>query len=234
MVTTKQKLIIVTGASSGIGYATALLLAESGYHIIAVGRNTKKLSALKKHVSSKKGFCEVFNLDITNRVQRDIFFKILKSRFNRINGLINSAGYLSSSHRKENVELTINTNVVGLIEMCNGIKKLMTNGTIINVSSTASLSPNSHYPVYSASKAAINAFTLAEAEEQEKGISFFVVCPGPTNTPMRAKTDKEAHLKQSPVIVAQTIKNVLENRKSYKNGDIVIIAKETESLLRKK
>lgn len=234
MTTKRQKLIVITGASSGIGRAIATLLAENGYHVVAIGRNAEKLSSLKKEIAAKDGLCEVFALNITNRIQRGIFFKKLESRFGRIDGLINSAGYLGRPHRKENVKLTIGTNLLGLIEMSAGMKKLMLNGHIINISSTASLSPNQHYPVYSASKAGVNAYTLAESKQQENGISFLVICPGPTNTPMRKKIDKQAHLKQSPLVVAQIIKNILAGNKKYKNGDLVVIANEIESVRRMK
>ena len=63
---------------------------------------------------------------------------------------------------------------------------------------------------------------LAKAKGGEGNISYFVICPGPTNTPMRKKIDPQADLRQGPAVIAEAIKKIITQTK-YKNGDIIIV-----------
>lgn len=228
-----EKTIVITGATSGIGRATALSLSRSGAMIIALGRKKIELKKIEKEINSAGGQSQIFVFDITKKVARDIFFEKIRNEFGKIDWVINSAGYIGES-RSEDVRLTLATNLEALIEITETAGLLLrSGGGIINISSTASLNPNGYYPVYSASKGGVNAYTLAKARGAEIELSYIVVCPGPTDTPMRQKIDSSSSLKQSPERVAEIIKKIIFSEGQYKNGDIVIIRDGKETILKK-
>ncbi len=227
-----DKKIIISGASGGIGGTIALFLAKKGARIFALGRDNKKLRQLKKEIVSRGGYCRTFAFDITKRGARNDFLRKIEALAGSIDWLINSIGYLGND-RTENIHDTLTVNLESLIEITETLIPFLTReGGVINISSTASLNPNSCFPVYSASKAGVNIYTLAKANGAARGISFFTVCPGPTNTPMRQKIDPQANLRQGPMAVAGVIKKIITNESKYRNGDIIIVRNGKESVLK--
>ena len=134
-----KEIAVVTGASSGIGAATARLLAESGYHVIAAARRKDRLETLAKDNSN----IEIFELDITNQSQVDSLAKHLKGK--SVSVLVNNAGGAFDSVDILNSEpdiwrKTYEVNVIGTVRMIKAITPIMEafgRGHIVIVSSTA-------------------------------------------------------------------------------------------------
>ena len=134
---TAKKIAVVTGASSGIGAATARLLAENGFHVIAAARRMDRLNTL----ASTDSNIEIHELDVTNQGSVDSFVAALGSR--HIDVLINNAGgaFDSASILESDPEIwkkTYDVNVVGTVRMTKAIAPLMKGeGHIVVMSSTA-------------------------------------------------------------------------------------------------
>jgi NADP-dependent 3-hydroxy acid dehydrogenase YdfG len=135
----KSKLAVVTGASSGIGAATALLLAENGYQVIAGARRLDRLQEL----ASKNSAIEISQLDVTDQVNIDAFVKQINGR--EVDVLINNAGgaFDSASVLDSDPEIwkkSFDVNVVGSVRMTKSIAPAMIKagkGHIVVMSSTA-------------------------------------------------------------------------------------------------
>ena len=132
-----KKIAVITGASSGIGAATARLLAENGFHVIAAARRMDRLIELAAEDSN----IEVLPLDVTDQVSVDTFTDALAGR--KIDVLINNAGgaFDSASVLDSDPEIwkkTYDVNVVGTVRMTKAITPLMAGtGHIVVMSSTA-------------------------------------------------------------------------------------------------
>ena len=96
----RDKVVIVTGASSGIGYATALALSKSGAKVAAGARRVDKLESLKNEVQKNGGEILIKNLDVTKKVECDSFINLVTKTWNRIDILINNAGIMPLSFLK--------------------------------------------------------------------------------------------------------------------------------------
>src|SRR5215216_5363121 len=91
-----EKVAVVTGASSGIGRATAKIFADNGYAVVGVGRNEKELSALGKTVTSKNGSIKIHLADVNELSQLDRIISETIDHYGRIDVLVNSAGIISN------------------------------------------------------------------------------------------------------------------------------------------
>ncbi len=170
MKTLPQKIVLITGATSGIGKATAKVFAKQGYNLIITGRRQKRLDEIKKKYSNKyvvkiKSLC--FDVRDLNACKAAI--ASLKGDWKKIDILINNAGLASGLdpiHEGDikDWETMLDTNVKGLLYMTKLISPGMVkrnSGHIINVCSTAGHEVYPKGNVYCASKHAVNALTKA-------------------------------------------------------------------------
>lgn len=182
-------IVFITGCSSGFGYLTAKLLAESGYQVYAGVRKTKDLTIFNKSVRSK--LLSTVLLDVTwpqERINKVV--QGIEKREEGIDVLINNAGFgflgTVGSFNDEEVRKQFETNVFGLFKVIKAVLLFMEKrraGLIINVSSSAGLFTSVYYGVYSASKFAVEALTTAlRAEESLYGIHVVSVNPGSFET----------------------------------------------------
>ena len=139
---TDQKVAIVTGSSSGIGYETALILARNGFRTYATMRNLEKAKDISDVAKKEKLPLHVIKLDVTDEKSTSDAIKTIKSDAGRIDVLVNNAGYglvgsledLSMSEIKAQYE----TNVFGLIRVTQAVLPIMReqkSGIIVNISS---------------------------------------------------------------------------------------------------
>ncbi|MEQ8517970.1 MAG: SDR family NAD(P)-dependent oxidoreductase [Cytophagales bacterium] len=198
----KPQTALITGASSGIGEATAKLLAEKKYRLIICGRNSSKLNNLKAELSQKS---EVESLTFDIRQKDDVFKAIetLPGQFRNINVLINNAGNahgLASIQDGsiEDWDAMIDGNVKGLLYITKAVLPLMKaqeKKHIINVGSIAGKEVYKNGNVYCASKYAVDALNTAMRYDfQELGIKVSEINPGLVETgfsEVRFKGDKE-------------------------------------------
>jgi len=179
------KVVIVTGASSGIGRATALVFAKSGSTVIAVGRNEKELGAIREQAHRKKGLIKVHLADIREQSQVERLVNDTVQSFGQIDVLINSAGIIMNG-TIENTTLDdwdkmmdINLrSVFFMMQKC--IPHLETSkGNIVNVSSVAGTRAFPNVLAYCVSKAGVDQMTRCAALElAAKGIRVNAVNPG--------------------------------------------------------
>ncbi|MBN2484851.1 MAG: SDR family NAD(P)-dependent oxidoreductase [Bacteroidales bacterium] len=196
------KTALVTGATSGIGYATAKLLANNGVQLIACGRRAERLEKLARDVCDK---VNVITLPFDVRNRDEVFRSInsLPEEWKNIDILINNAGNahgldLSQDADVDDWDMMIDINVKGLLYVTKAVLPLMLkkqSGHIVNISSIAG---KENYPkgnVYCASKHAIDSFSEGlRTDLTGTGIKISLVSPGAVNTEfstVRFKGDKQ-------------------------------------------
>ena len=199
------KTIMITGASKGIGKATALLCAEQGADLVLLSRNKNLLEQLKTEINSKYSKkVSAYECDITKEEQLAEVFKQLNSDKISIDCLINNAGIMPVSMlqvtKSEIVRAAYETNVFAVINACQGAMKIMLRkrkGSIINHSSIVGIKGHAGHVVYGSSKAAVIGITQSLAKELAPlNIRVNAVAPGFIDTEMTQGMD-EKHKKDS-------------------------------------
>lgn len=185
----ENKVIIVTGASSGIGYQTALKLQESEDVIIWTSRTIENNDEIRKQLKNNS---TLKNLDVSSEESVKSLIDYVRKTYGRLDALINCAGYVEPeslfSTTLENWEKTLKVNLTGtfLCVKYGGLLMKRTGGKIINIASTAGLTPRPGWSAYAAAKSGVINFSSAIAEELSGyGIKVFVIAPGRTATPLR-------------------------------------------------
>ncbi len=183
-----KKVALITGATSGIGRATAKQFAKHGYHLILTGRRNGRLKDLSTLLKDKYAINVLtLNFDIRNNKEVIKAVDSLQAPWNQIDVLINNAGLAVGVDGidKANVsdwDIMIDTNIKGVLYMTRQISPLMIHrgeGHIINLCSTAGHEVYVGGSVYCASKYAINALTKAmRLEFFSKGLRVSQVSPG--------------------------------------------------------
>ena len=187
-----SKVMLVTGGASGIGLELASQLYALGHRVLVADVNQ---AALGDHADKRfrdRERVALAHLDVRKPDQWESAIELALARWNRLDVALNVAGYLAPgwAHELSNevVERMIDVNVKGVMFGTTAAARAMIeqgSGHIVNVASLAALVPVPGLAVYSASKHAVRAFSLAVAEElREHGIAVTVVCPGPVRTPM--------------------------------------------------
>jgi NAD(P)-dependent dehydrogenase (short-subunit alcohol dehydrogenase family) len=175
-----SKAVLITGCSSGIGHATAQLLAEQGWTVYATARNPETLADLKAHG------CQTLALDVTDEASMGAAVNAVVAAEGAVGVLINNAGY-SQSGAVESVPLDqvrgqFETNVFGLIRMCQLVLPGMRDqhwGRIVNLSSMGGRLTFPGGGLYHASKYAVEALSDAlRFEVQGFGVEVIVIEPG--------------------------------------------------------
>ena len=186
------KVVLVTGASSGIGMACARAFAAYGVKLILVARREDALNQLQSELAQQFGtkiYTQV--LDVRDRQAVDSFFAALPREFASIDILINNAGLaLGMAHTAnssiDDWENMISTNITGLLYITKATLAIMyaeERGHIINLGSIAGVMHYANASVYCATKAAVHAFSSALRQEcVEKNIKISEVLPGLVNT----------------------------------------------------
>jgi len=220
------KNIVVTGAGGGMGKKISKYAVTAGFKIIAIGKDESKLEALQKELGAEN--VTPIQVDLEDIKATQAIIEFIKKTHGRISWLINNAGYISKNESESVSEVfrkTFYINTRASILMSFGIlPAIEENGGVINISSTASIWGNTSYPVYSASKAALNIFGVSMAKKMiGTTIKIITICPGPTNTQMRENFFGDASHHQDPEVVASLIADIIKGTTSYSNGDVVII-----------
>ena len=158
-----KKQALITGATSGIGRATALRLAAAGYAVIATGRRADRLAALKAEIEAAGGACEtlVFDVRSEEEVRRNL------EPLERVDLLVNNAGLAAGLEHIDcgdtrDWDAMIDTNVKGLLYVTRVITPKMVaagSGHVVNIGSIAGTEPYENGAVYCASKHAVHAIS---------------------------------------------------------------------------
>ncbi|MFC5406617.1 SDR family NAD(P)-dependent oxidoreductase [Cohnella soli] len=189
--TIQGKWSLITGASSGIGEQFARQLAKQGSHLVLVARSKSKLESLASELSKRYGIkAEVIAMDLAKEGAPSELYRQCRLLKVDIELLVNNAGFathglfeqVSGERQHEEVML----NVAAVVDMTHLFLPDMlrkSSGTVINVASTAGFQPLPYMAVYGATKAFVLSFTQALwFENRDRGIKFFALCPGATDT----------------------------------------------------
>lgn len=198
----KEKVAIVTGASSGIGRATSLLFAENGATVVALGRNEKELNAVRAEAKEKSGKIETYLADIGETAQVEKFFDYMNENFGQADVLVNAAGIIKNGSIEETSladwDETMNINLRSMFFMMQKSVPLLekTKGNIVNISSVTGLRAFPNVLAYCVSKAATDQLTRCSALElAPQGIRVNAVNPGVvvTNIHRRGGMEEEKY-----------------------------------------
>jgi hypothetical protein len=199
-----QKIALITGATSGIGLETALLLAQNNYNLILTGRRNERLAELRERLqSSSEARVLMLNFDIRNRKETETALESIPQEWRAVDLLINNAGLAAglapiNSADVDDWENMIDTNVKGLLYTSRIISSWMIEngkGHIINISSIAGKETYPNGSVYCGTKHAVSAISKAmRVELLPYGIKVSTIAPGAVETEfslVRFRGDKE-------------------------------------------
>ncbi|RNA22147.1 3-oxoacyl-[acyl-carrier- ] reductase -like [Brachionus plicatilis] len=243
MLTLRDKVCIITGASSGIGQTTAVLFSTLGSKLVLNGRNEKNLAETVQLCENKNNIVQIVG-DLTDSQIQRLILKICVEKFGRIDVLVNNAGILQNGGienlKMEDYENLMNVNVksvISLTQLC--LPYLIeSKGSVVNVSSVAGSRSFPNVLAYCMSKAALDQFTKCVAlEVADKGVRVNSVNPGViiTNIHKRAGHDEEQykqfleHCKNTHALgrpgtaneVANTIAFLASDNASFITGELV-------------
>lgn len=222
-----NKVVVITGAGSGIGKATAITLAKAGATVIAVSRNTKHLDQCTAEIFAQGGKCFTFAVDLEELKEIKGLASRLAKKFKKIDWLINSAGYIEPEEKLKDFSPMFKVNTLAVIYLTRLLMSLLApQGGIVNISSIAGIWGSAASPVYATSKSALNFYSQLTAQNFtniKANQTCITICPGRTNTPMRQKIAGDAKLYQSPEVIGQTIEKIIAGQSKFKNGDLIII-----------
>lgn len=216
-----EKIVVITGASEGIGAGISEDLAASGATVVLCARNVDRLATIKKKIESTNGEAHCFALDVSSVEDIRKVFGDIHDQFGRIDVLVNNAG-LGFNHpalevTEEDWDSMMDVNLKGLFFCAQQAGRYMLQqgtGRIINMSSQASLVAIQDHAVYCASKGGVNSLTQVLALEwADKGITVNGLAPTFTYTPGTAeRLDDpqylEGVLKRIPVGKVATIQDI--------------------------
>jgi NADP-dependent 3-hydroxy acid dehydrogenase YdfG len=183
-----QKVVLITGASSGIGEATARLLAGKGLQVVLGARRTDRLEAIASEIRDKGGSAEYCALDVTSLDDMQAFVDFAKEKFGRIDVIVNNAGLMPLSKlealKVDEWNRMIDVNIRGVLHGIAATLPVMQqqgSGQIINMSSIGGHTVSPTAAVYSATKFAVNA--ISEGLRQEvSNIRVTIISPGTTES----------------------------------------------------
>ena len=198
----RNKVIIVTGSSKGIGKETALLLAENGAKVVINHSNSEKeAEETVAQIIDNGGSAFSFKADVSKKKEVTALFDATIEAYGKIDVLVNNAGTMVSKLLKDSSEedftTLFNVNVKGVFNTLQEANfKLADNGIIINFSSSTAKLMLPTYSLYSATKAAVEQMTRVFSKEIGRGISVNAIAPGATETDMFLDGKSEETLKK--------------------------------------
>ncbi len=182
---------LITGASSGIGFALAHVFARHKHNLILAARSEDKLQSLSQELSHKYDIqATVFSCDLTDKIAPQQLFDQVQQNNLSVDVLVNNAGYGDYGefvHSDwEKIQGMILLNVLATTHLTRLFLPAMVSkgtGKILNVASTAAFQPGPMMAVYFATKAYVLSFSEAiAAETEDAGITVSTLCPGPTQS----------------------------------------------------
>jgi len=199
-----NRIVLITGGSSGIGKAAALKIAAAGAVTLIVARDTAKLAATRLEAAARGLSIVTYAADIADPAQCDALIKTIIADHGGVDILINNAGRSirrgieHSYDRLHDFERTMRINYFASVQLTMGLLPEMVkkqSGHVINISSIGVLAGSPRFSAYVASKAALEAWTQCAAGEfLDRGINFTIINFGLVRTPMIAPTKFYDHV----------------------------------------
>lgn len=191
------KVVVVTGAASGIGRATALAFGQQGAQVTVCDLNVQGLTNVAARLSQRGATPQVVELDVTHRDQVTQAFASIIKQHGRVDILVNAAGInrAGTTSHKPVIQTTeadwdriMEVNLLGTVYCAQAVARQMMrqqHGRIVNIASVAGIVPRMHSGAYCVSKAGVRMFTKCLALELARySVTVNAVSPGPTDTPM--------------------------------------------------
>jgi NADP-dependent 3-hydroxy acid dehydrogenase YdfG len=232
-----DKVILITGASSGIGEGIARELRNAGAKVLLGARRLERIEAIAAEISNHGGIAEARELDVTNRVSMAEFVQTALDYWGRVDVLINNAGIMPLSPlaagKQDEWERTIDVNIKGVLWGIGAVLPVMEAqgyGQIINLGSIGALSVVPTAAVYCASKFAVRAISDGLRQENSK-IRVTCVNPGVveselastiTHAETMAVMDAYRTVALKPADIARAVRHVIEAPESVDTTEITI------------
>jgi NAD(P)-dependent dehydrogenase (short-subunit alcohol dehydrogenase family) len=228
------KIALVTGASRGIGAATALELAKAGAHVVLTARNAPFLEAIEDAIFAAGGSATIAPLDLTDGDSIGRLAVAIKERWGKLDILVLNAAMLGTltpvpviDAVEFNKILTLNLlSQQAMIAAFDGLMRASDGAQVIALTSSVGSQPRAFWGAYGASKAALEALVTSYGEEMRNiaKLRVAIVDPGKTRTAMRAKAypgEDPASVKE-PAVVAEAIVGLLSS--DYATGHRLVIS----------
>ena len=204
---------LITGASSGIGKATALALAKAGINLALVGRSQEKLTAVAQAATAVGVIANTYVVDLSQLDRVSAKFAEIAANSDNLDILINNAGMAYTGTTGDTPladwQRVIDLNLTSVFQCIQGILPHMRqrqSGHIVNISSIASKQVFPNWGIYSVSKFGLTALTQAIAsEERGHGIRVTTICPGSVNTPLWDTDTVQADFDRSAMLTAEMV-----------------------------
>jgi 2-hydroxycyclohexanecarboxyl-CoA dehydrogenase len=234
--------VIVTGGASGIGKATAFLLARQGARVYVGDIDEEGGRQAASDGAAQRLTIEYLPLDLTDPSSIDVFTAAIHQRVECVDGLVNGAGWDQIQPFLENPpemwDRVIAINLMGAIRLTRGVLPPMVaarTGKIVNISSDAGRVGSMGETVYAAAKGGLIAFTKSLARELARyQINVNCVCPGPTDTPLfqrQPERMKEALTRAipfrriaQPIEIAQAVLFFASSQSDYVTGQVLSVS----------
>ncbi|HII03008.1 TPA: 3-oxoacyl-ACP reductase FabG [Methanosarcinaceae archaeon] len=236
------KVVLVTGASRGIGRATALLAAENHAHVIINYNRSEEQAVELAALIRGKGFqASIVRADVSSEAEVRAMFRAIREKHSRLDVLVNNAGIMQNNllmlSNTELFDRTIATNLKGTFlcsRYASNLMKKQGSGRIINLSSTIGLYGNAGQTVYSASKAAVVGFTKSAARELGRyGITVNAIAPGFIETDLLKELKPDLREKMisnialgrvgMPEDVAKVVLFLSSDLGEYVSGEVIVV-----------
>jgi len=205
----QEKVCIITGASSGIGKATALLLAQHKFIVILISRNSYELNSICNDINSSGGIASYFSVDLADSNSVENFVHTISKSYKKIDVLINNAGDMQpspiESAKFSDWENMVTVNLLSVAKLTKLLLPLLIfegGGNIINILSTAAYEAHENFSIYSATKHALRAFSESLRKEvQASNIRVTCLSPSTVDTHLISKiNDTSMKLKSQEYI----------------------------------
>ena len=216
-----DKIALVTGASKGIGAATALRLAKDGAHVILTARDAKKLEGVEEAIFEAGGSATIAPMDLTDGDSIARLATAVEQRWGRLDILVLNAAMLGSLGPVATIDpkefskvITLNIQAnQALIAAFDSLLRHSPTGRVVALTSSVGASPRAYWGAYGATKAALDNLVFCYGEEVKNlsGVRAYIVDPARTRTDMRAKAypgEDPATVKE-PSVVADAIADLL-------------------------
>ena len=211
------RVALVTGASQGIGAATALALAEAGAHVVLTARDVKKLEGVEDAIHDAGGTSTIAPVDLTEQDGISRLASAVAGRWDKLDILVISAAYLPTLTPVTQIDpkqfgqaVTINLLATqALLAGFDALLKRSDRGRIIGLTSSVGADPRPYWAAYGSTKAAFDSLLESYAQEVEKtgDVRVAIIDPGATRTSMRAKAypGEDPQTVKEPKTVAERI-----------------------------
>jgi NADP-dependent 3-hydroxy acid dehydrogenase YdfG len=185
---TNGKVVLITGASSGIGEATARVLAANGAKVVLGARRTDRLEKIVAEIRKAGGVAEFRKLDVVDRADMNAFVNFAREKFGRVDVIFNNAGVMPVSPmnalKTDEWDRIIDINIKGVLNGIAAVLPLMEaqgSGHIISTASTGAHAVGGQFGVYCASKYAVRAIMEGLRQEMSR-IRVTTISPGVTES----------------------------------------------------